>query len=427
MSNNSLLIKNVDVWNSTGVKTNQFVLVVDGVVKEISRAIPSVSVPRTIDGKGLQLIPAGVDPQVHLRTPGQPHKETAETGMQAAKAGGYGAVLTMPNTIPVVDTVASYRLCRSELEAAERSTGVKALISAAMTMGQNGKTLVDFDSLAAEGVAAFTDDGVGVEENNVMADVLRAGEKHQLPLLQHAEVPGHGGVLAPGRTQTAFGVPPYDPKQEYEMVDRDLQLLRKFPKARYHVLHISSEKTIDLVEQARTEGMQVTCEVSPHHLFFCSDDIVAYETAFKMNPPIRSQRDREVLQSRLQSGEIDFVATDHAPHEWESKAKPFQQASFGTTGLETSLRVLMDLYIKGVLSEERLVDVFSTAPAKFLRIDNEFGTIAVGKEFKAVLVDARASASPVTLKDLKSKSKNNCFLGFSLGGQIKETFLFSRN
>ena len=423
MSKDNLLIKNVDVWNESGVRKKQNVLVLDGQIKDITRAVTNISVKNVIDADGLQLLPAGVDPQVHLRTPGQPQKETAETGMEAAKAGGYGAVLTMPNTIPVIDSVSSYELCKNALAGAEASTGVEALISAAMTVGQKGQTLVDFYALADAGVAAFTDDGVGVERDDVMEGVFRAAEIHGLPLLQHAEVPGHGGVLAPGRTQSAFNIPPYLAAAEVEMVQRDLEQLKRFPGAQYHVLHVSSIKTVEEVIRAKSRGLQVSCEVSPHHLFFCSDDIVAHETSFKMNPPLRSFQDRLALQAALQHGSIDFVATDHAPHDWNSKAKSFENAAFGTTGLETSLRVLLDLYRKRILNEESLVRVFSLNPAKFLGIEDRFGSLQVGRPFKAVLVDANAAPTAIELGDLKSKSKNNCFLGFSLGGKIVKTFL----
>lgn len=418
-------ITNVTLWNVSGISEHVDVFVENGVVASIK---PTGSAPdgwKLVDGSEQVLMPLGVDPQVHLRVPGQPEKETPLTGLTAAIAGGIGAVLTMPNTNPVIDQVDACNLARQELADAVAKTGVETYLSAAITMGQKGKTPVDFQALADWGIKAFTDDGVGVVEDSLMEAVYKASEETGIPVLQHAEVPGHKGVLAPGPFQEKEGIAPYPESAEVDMVVRDLTLLKKYPKARYHVLHVSSAKTLEAVNSARLNKLQATCEVSPHHLYFSSDDISADNRSFKMNPPLRSPQDRQALRTALREGVIDFVATDHAPHESSAKGTKFSTSAYGTTGLETSLRVLLSMQKKGELTPERVVDVFSATPAKFLGIDDQFGLIETGRTFRAVLVDVNEEA-PVTEKDLYSLSKNSCFLGATLPGRIKGCFVGER-
>jgi len=384
--------------------------------------LPSEHRAHKIDAKGLCLLPAGVDPQVHLRVPGQPEKETPETGLQAAVQGGIGALLTMPNTKPVIDSPEACHLARQELQSACDTTGVEVLLSAAITRGQKGQELVDFSSLVKAGVAAFTDDGVGVVQDEHMRAAFRASAESGLPILQHAENPGHGGVLAPSKAQEQLGVRAYPASAESDMVARDLRLLAEFPGARYHVLHVSAQATLDEVRRAKDKGLQVTCEVSPHHLYFSGDDINPNFSSFKMNPPLRSQKDRAALRAALRDGTCDFVATDHAPHEAAIKTQNFKTAAYGTTGLETSLRVLLTLVQQGELSMARLVDVFSSRPAAFLGLQ-QFGSIKMNAPLFAVLVDADKEPTAVTEIDLASKSANNCFLQSPLSGEIKGVFL----
>jgi dihydroorotase len=254
-----------------------------------------------------------------------------------------------------------------------------------------------------------------------MRQSFLASSRIGLPVLQHAEVPGHGAVLAAGPIQESLGIKAYPRSAEVDMVKRDLKLLADYPGAKYHVLHISCRETIDLVSQAKAKGLQATCEVTPHHLMLCSADIIDKHTSFKMNPPLRDGADRDALQRRLATGEIDFVSTDHAPHENEIKGDNFKTAAFGTLGLETSLRVLLDLQRRGVLSKERVVEVFSKKPAEFLNVADKYGTIAEGKPFFAALVDSVDSDFEVTVADLPGKSKNSCFVGRNLPGRISHS------
>lgn len=422
-----LLIEDVDLWTAQGVRYHVDVHVEGGRVMSIfPTGQNTVASVERISGRGLALMPAGVDVQTHLRVPGQSHKELPHTGLWAAVKGGYGAVLTMPNTIPVIDNVSTLAWAQSLVSPAEQDTGVRVFFSGALTQEQNGKLLSDVEGLAAQGVVAFTDDGKGVEADPVMAEGFRRMEPLGLPFLQHAEVPGHGGVLAPSAPQRSLGVRAYPAEAEVDMVHRDIRLLEGYPQCRYHVLHVSARGTLPLIREARRRGLHVTGEASPHHLFFSGEDITPEQTAFKMNPPLRSPQDREALIEALANGTLSFLATDHAPHEAPSKALGFDKAPFGTTGLETALRCLLTLWQRGRLSAERVVQVFSYEPARFLGLGSEFGSIAPGQMFRAVLVDPRAAPQPVRETDLASRSKNNCFLGHALGGRVVTTFLGPR-
>lgn len=418
----SFCIENVDVWNSDRVLKAQDVLVKAGRVESI---VPHGSLTHSahvINGDGKVLMPSGLDAQAHLRVPGQAEKETPETGLRAALRGGYAALLTMPNTKPVIDTVAALEEGRAQLARATDTYGIDVLWSAAITRGQNGEELADLESLAKAGIAAFTDDGKGVERDDLMDKAFAKLEKLGQPLLQHAEFPNHGGVLAPGPTQVQLGIKPYFDDVEWKMVERDIEVLENHPGARYHVLHVSAAKTVEIVSKAKAAGLKVSAEVSPHHLFFTSDDIPKGRSEFKMNPPIRSAKDREVLIAALANGEIDFVATDHAPHELGKKGEDFAGAAFGTTGLETCLRTLLHFYQKGQLTAERVVSSFATKPAEFLGVGDRYGRIEIGRKLFASLVDVKAPPAEITEIDLESLSKNNCFIGSRLPGKILQVF-----
>lgn len=420
------VIKNVELWTERGVTARCDIEIEQGQIKAIEHDIILVRGVHLIEGYGYTLIPAGVDPQVHLRVPGQAEKETAGTGLLAALRGGIGAVLSMPNTKPVIDTVEVCEAAALELEEAVHITGVKAYLTGSITQSLKGKVSAPYEELAKWGVKAFTDDGVGVVDDDLMRAAFQASEISGLPILQHAEFPGHGGVLAAGPMQSKLVTPAYPAAAESDMVRRDLQLLKEFPRARYHVLHVSAKGTLEEIAGAKRAGLQVSCEVTPHHLWFSSEDIISDKTSFKMNPPLRSAEDRRALRHALTEGLIDFVATDHAPHESTAKGTNFKTSAFGTTGLETSLRVLLTLVREGVLSPERLVQVFSSKPAAFLGIADEFGDIAIGRPIAAVLVN-RKECHEVKESDLYSLSQNSCFLGQRLDGQIAGVFLGERH
>jgi len=417
----SYVIENVEMWSDSSLTSNVSVVVENGCFAAGLSSPEQSSLPK-IDGQGLVLMPAGVDAQTHLRVPGQAHKETPETGLLAALRGGYAALLTMPNTQPTLDSVEVLLRGQSEVLPFEQEFGVQVFWSAAITKKLNSNDLTGFEALVEAGVRAFTNDGLGVESDEVMEQAFARLEKLPVPLLQHAEFAGHGGCLAPGPIQRRVGASPYPDEPEWKMVERDLRILRRYPKARYHVLHVSSRRTLEFVRSAKREGLRVTAEVSPHHLFFNTETIDPKNLAFKMNPPIRSPEDQQALWAALSDGTLDFVATDHAPHEELMKSGEFNKAAFGTLGLETTLSVLAHGLRKGFLTPQRLVQVFATAPAQFLNVSGGLGRFEKGKPFHGVLFDPLAAERVYSADSIASLSKNSCFIGARLPGRILKAF-----
>lgn len=411
-SSELMTFQDIEVWTASGVRTHCDVVMRDGRLVEIRAARERMNRKERV-----VMMPAAVDTQVHMRTPGQWEKETPDTALHAALKGGVGALLTMPNTKPVLDNVDALELAKSQVASAEARYGVRVLYSVAGTDGQKGEKVAPLESLVKAGAVAVTDDGKGVSNDGVQLEIFMRLQPLGIPFLQHAETLGAEGPLADGPVPRKQGLKPYGAHHETDMVARDLKLLEKTPKARYHLLHTSSGESIPLIAKAKASGLKVTAEVSPHHLYFSSDDIDEGNTSFKMNPPIRSMHDREALIDGLASGAIDWVATDHAPHEISTKTKPFSEASFGTLGLETMVPVVLDLVAKGRLSPARAVEVLSTKPAEFLGLGEEFGHLRAGAPLHAVLVNPDAMWT-VRANDHASLSKNTCFDGARLKGRV---------
>jgi dihydroorotase len=411
-------IHNTMLWNADAVQENVDVFVASGVIEEILPAGKRKAAPSNFDAQGAVLLPSGVDNQVHTRLPGQGHKENPRHVAQAALMGGYGALLAMPNTYPVIDTPERFARCFDEWKPAFEQTGVELLQTSALSYNLASQKNVDFAAMVKAGAKVFTDDGVALVNDELMDEAFAAAEKFGFVILQHAEMPGHGGALAGSKVQKASGLPAYPQEAESKIVERDLRLLRRHPQARYHVLHVTTEQSVRLIEAAQKEGLKVTGEVSPHHLYFCAEDIVEGNYSFKMNPPLFRAEDRKVLRAALSRGVLSFVATDHAPHEAWAKSQGWQKAPFGTTGLESSLRVLLLMIQEGVLrGPEHLVEVFSSKPAEFLGLKS-FGHLKPGSPFQAVLLDPKRPKSALRESDLGSLSHNNVFLGVELPGRI---------
>ncbi|HAG91138.1 MAG TPA: hypothetical protein DCL41_04670 [Bdellovibrionales bacterium] len=416
----------VRLWTVDREEPSQYIEVRDGRIQKISGQPPSdTSIPK-IDGKNFVLMPAGVDEQVHLRVPGQEHKETAETGLMAAVKGGYAAILTMPNTKPVIDNVKVLKEAMDSVRTYEERFGVRVFWTAAITENLSSSKVTPIEDLAKAGIKALTNDGLGVLSDEVMEESFKRLAPLGIPLLQHAEFLGHGGSLAPSSVQESLKVKPYPESAEIDMVVRDLKVLKKCPEARYHILHITSGKVVPLVREAREQGLKVTCEVTPHHLYFSGEDIDPKNTSFKMNPPLRSPEDRQLLWEGLENGDVDFVSTDHAPHEPLVKSGSFDEVAFGTLGLETTLGVLTWGYREGKLSRRRWVEVFSLKPAQFLGLDSSYGDLQVGQEIRGILFDLEAPDHLIQEKDFSSLSKNSCFIGSHLPGKLIKSFLGSK-
>jgi dihydroorotase len=362
----------------------------------------------------LQPLPTGLDLQVHLRFPGQPQKETLEGGIESALYGGYDGVISMPNTNPFLDQP---EILAEALRAAAPSRyPVRVGFAASATKGMQGQEPTDIAALARTGAVAITDDGWGVKSDDAQARIFAACAENDLLFQQHAEIPGHKGVAPKSPFQESQGLPEYPRTAESEMVRRDVELLRRFPGARYHILHISTRETLAEIRRAKDAGLAVTAEVSPHHLIFSNRDIPPpsdpRSTYFKMNPPLFDPEDRAALRAALRDGTIDCVSTDHAPHETELKAKGWLLAPFGTRGLETALPALLELHHQGELSLRRVEEVFSTAPRLILR-HPEFA-----RPSGLVFVDL-AHPHQIGEDDLPGISGNSCFLGTELHGSIE--------
>lgn len=361
-------------------------------------------------------LPTGLDLQVHLRHPGQPNKETLAGGLASALAGGYDAIVSMPNTAPFLDSPEALAQAQATAEQMGAEFPVRVGFAASATLGMKGETPTDVAALAAAGAVAITDDGWGVRSDAAQEKLLALCAESDLLFQQHAELPGHKGVTPAGPFRDQHDLPEYPREAESGMIRRDLELLRKHPQARYHVLHVSTKESIEEIRRAKAEGLRVSAEVTPHHLIFSNHEIPAANDPrcayFKMNPPLFAPADRAALREALRDGTIDCVSTDHAPHETELKAKNWREAPFGTRGLETALPALLTLVASGELSMKRVEEVFSSRPRKLLNRPEFMEPTGL------LFVDPEARYR-VDLAELPGISQNSCFLGAELTGRIE--------
>jgi dihydroorotase len=371
-----------------------------------------------LDARGLWVLPGLIDLQVHFRQPGFEAKETIATGSRAAFAGGITRVVVMPNTRPSLDTPDAVRF---EIEEAARVEGIELLVAAAATEGLGGERLTDHGALAAAGAVAITDDGLPVMRDDLMEASLRQCLAHDLLFMQHAEQLDmtHHAPMTEGPTSRALGVPGQPADAEGVMVERDIGLVRHIG-ARYHVLHTSTARSLRAVAAAKAEGLPVTCEVSPHHLLLTDEACAGGDPNTKMNPPLRSESDRRAVVAALADGTADAVATDHAPHTAEEKARGFVDAPFGVIGLETAFAALLSFVHDGTIDARRAVELMTSGPARVLRRP-DMGTLARGPAHVTV-VDPELPWT-VTPEALHGRSKNSCFLGRTFRGRVVATFL----
>jgi dihydroorotase len=399
----------------TGLDGAFDLVVADGQIAELAPA-GTVSVPdgaEVVQGAGRHLLPAFVDPHVHLRVPGQEHKEDLETGTRAAAAGGFCVVVAMPNTDPVVDSAPVLRALR---DTAARDARVPVAFTATITRGLRGEELTEMAELRAQGAIAFTDDGQPV----VSAGMLRKALQYQRLagglIALHDEDPALSGrgAMHEGEVSALLGVAGIPSVSESTMVARDCALAG-YEGARIHVQHLSCIESVRAIEAAKAAGVQVTCEVTPHHLCLTDDAVRGLDTRMKMNPPLRTEDDRRALIAGLRSGVIDCVATDHAPHARDEKEVPFEQAPMGTTGLETAFAsVYTQLVVPGVLDLALVVERMTAGGEPF---GLPAPRVAVGEEANLVLVDLGAEWE-VGEHGYESRSENCCFAGQRLRGRV---------
>ncbi|OYD06642.1 dihydroorotase [Paludifilum halophilum] len=372
-----------------------------------------------IDLAGKLVIPGLIDMHVHLRSPGFEEKETIATGTRAAARGGYTAVACMPNTRPVTDSPEGIRWIK---ETSEKEGYSRVLPIAAITRESSGKELTDMAALKEAGAVAVSDDGVGVQSSRMMKEAMRLASAVGLPVVAHCEeedllVPG--ACVHDGRFAERYGLPGIPGESEAVHVGRDI-LLAEDTGVHYHVCHISAEASVRLVREAKARGQRVTAEVTPHHLLLCEDDIPGLDSRFKMNPPLRSVRDREVLLEALKDGTIDFIATDHAPHTTEEKAQRMEKAPFGIVGLETAFPLLYThLVLTGELTLAQLVDRMTRIPAECFGLSR--GVLEEGMTADLTVIDL-AEERTVEPDTFASRGKNTPFGGWKAKGWPVMTF-----
>mgnify|MGYP002769113495 FL=1 len=376
-----------------------------------------------IDAAGKYLVPGLVDMHVHFRDPGFEYKETIATGSAAAVHGGFTDVATMPNTDPVTDTGAEIRY---QIDRAHAAGLCHVRPIGAMTRGEKGESLAEIGDMVIEGAAAFSDDGHGVQSAGMMRTCMEYIAQFDRVALAHCEIEslsGHG-VVNEGRASTRLGMFGWPALAEELEIYRDIELVR-LTKCPLHICHISTRKGLDLVRAAKADGLPVTCEVTPHHLFLCEDDITdAYDTNLKMNPPLRTADDAAALREGLLDGSIDCVVTDHAPHAPHEKDCEWEISFFGIVGLETSLPLMLqNLVATGKMSWSRLVEVMAVNPRRLLRLDPV--CVKAGSAADLTLIDPAKSVT-VTPEWMQSRSKNSAWLGQTLTGVATDVWAGGR-
>ncbi|MFL5976853.1 MAG: dihydroorotase, partial [Solirubrobacterales bacterium] len=340
------------------------VLVLDGEVAEVAKEIAPPAGVEEIAAAGAHLFPAFVDPHVHLRVPGEEHKEDLETGTRAAAAGGFGAVIGMPNTTPPIDSAS---VLRSVRELAEVDARVPVGFLAAATVGQRGVSLTEMAELRDAGALGFTDDGRPIASANVLRRALQYQRLCGGVVALHEEDPtlSGDGAMHEGSVSALLGLAGIPSISESTMIARDAAIAA-YEGGRIHAQHLSAAESVDAVAAAKAAGVRITAEVTPHHLVLTHEDVRTLDTALKFNPPARSGQDRAALVDALRDGTIDCVATDHAPHAPHEKEVPFEEAPMGTTGLETAFAALNTFLVEpGLLSLDLVVERMTAGGAPF--------------------------------------------------------------
>ena len=413
------LLKGGTVVSGAGMKRAD--VLIDGEkIACVGKDLEAPADAEVIDAAGKYLVPGLVDMHVHFRDPGFEYKETIATGSAAAVHGGFTDVATMPNTDPVTDTGAEIRY---QIDRAHAAGLCHVRPIGAMTRGEKGESLAEIGDMVIEGAAAFSDDGHGVQSAGMMRTCMEYIAQFDRVALAHCEIEslsGHG-VVNEGRASTRLGMFGWPALAEELEIYRDIELVR-LTKCPLHICHISTRKGLDLVRAAKADGLPVTCEVTPHHLFLCEDDITdAYYTNLKMNPPLRTADDAAALREGLLDGSIDCVVTDHAPHAPHEKDCEWEISFFGIVGLETSLPLMLqNLVATGKMSWSRLVEVMAVNPRRLLRLDPV--CVKAGSAADLTLIDPAKSVT-VTPEWMQSRSKNSAWLGQTLTGIATDVFV----
>jgi dihydroorotase len=384
----------------------------DGRVAEIASKIRKKG-RKEIDARGLLVLPGFIDMHVHLREPGREDAETIESGTSAAARGGFTGIACMPNTQPVNDSEAVTSFI---LERAREVSRVAVYPVGAITKGSQGKTLAEIGEMYRTGIVAISDDGHGVQDAQVMRRAMEYSRLFNLPIIDHCEDRDlfAGGVMNEGYYSTVLGLRGINPAAEEIHVIRDAILARQ-TGAQVHIAHLSTRRSLETVKREKKEGgISMTCEVTPHHLLLTDAQVSSYDTNTKMNPPLRTQDDVDALVHGIATGEVDAIATDHAPHNINDKMVEFDRAPFGVVGLETAVGLICDRFVRtGTLSLERLVQLFSANPARILKLER--GNLAKGSWADITVLDLELKHE-VRSEQFLSRSRNTPFQGWKLHG-----------
>ena len=415
---------------ASGVDGPRDVLVCDGRIAavEMPGALAGIAVAERMDAAGYVVAPGLIDIHVHLREPGQTHKETIATGTAAAAAGGFTTVVAMPNTTPVNDSVADLQW----MLAAARGSTVKLLAMPAATIGSLGCEITNFSELVRAGAVGFTDDGKPVLEDDVMRAALVATADLGVPVSQHAEDTRLTGGCSMNAGPVAFrlGLRGMPVEAEARIVERDIRLLQEIErtervKPHLHVQHVSTAKALAAIREAKKYGLHVTCEAAPHHFTLTDEAVGDYDANAKMNPPLRAEEDRQAVIEGLLDGTVDCIATDHAPHASHEKEVEFERAPNGITGLETALGLALRVLHREHGKElSRVIALMSAQPAGVVGLKDR-GGLRVGSYGDVIVFDAGVEWK-FAAKESRSKSKNTPFDGAAMLGRVRATICEGR-
>lgn len=394
------------------------ILIKDGKIAAVAKNIQSETA-EVFDAKGMLVCPGFIDLHCHLREPGREDKETIASGTKAALKGGFTAVACMANTTPVADNAVVIKYI---LNQAQTEGFVKVYPVGAISKGLKGEELAEMGEMAAAGAVAFSDDGKTLMNASLLRTALEYASLFDKPVLLHQEDPGlaGNGVMHEGYWSTVLGLPGIPDIAESTVIVRDLEIA-EFTGGRVHLCHVSTAKSVELIRRAKERGIKVTAEATPHHLTLTDEIIQSYDPVYRVSPPLRSASDVEAVRMGVQTGTIDIIATDHAPHTLEEKHREFSLAPTGMIGLETALAVVWtELVKKEYLTDIQFVESFSVKPAKILNVAG--GSLKPGEVADVVVFDPNREWE-VSEADIVSKSKNSPFIGKKLTGKVQSVWV----
>lgn len=392
------------------------ILLEDGKIKSVAKEIKEKA-ERVIDASGCYVMPGLIDMHVHLRDPGLTYKESVESGARAAAKGGFTTIIAMPNTKPVTDDRDRVGYV---MRKAEMLVPIHVLQSGAVTKGMEGKEPADIEGMVKAGAPAITEDGKSVMDSGVYREAMKEAKRLGIPVLAHCEDINlvQGGVVNADKNMEALGLKGISNAVEDIIVARDI-MLAKETGVHLHLCHCSTEGSVEMVRQARKEGVSVSAEVCPHHFTLSTDDIKTADANYKMNPPLRTKKDVEALRKGLKEGVMDVISTDHAPHSAEEKSRPIEEAPFGIVGLETSVALtLTELVDTGILTPMQMAERMSYNPSKILGLGR--GSLAEGKPADVTIIDPETEYI-IEPESFVSKGKNTPFGGKKVKGQVVAT------